>query len=89
MLGQTQLHTLGMLYERLTHPGTKVEMDANFYDAETGTPILGVDAYTLFESSMTRCAKLTSRRHSRRVRRRPTDPCRCYVVAQLCRRLDD
>ena len=44
MFDQTQLCTLGMLSAKLTHPRTKVELDANFYVAKTGTPVLGVDA---------------------------------------------
>jgi hypothetical protein len=44
MFDQTQLCTLRMLSAKLTHPKTKVEMDANIYVPGTGTPVLGVDA---------------------------------------------
>jgi hypothetical protein len=44
MFDQTKLHTFGMLSAKLTHPITKIELDVDFYVAETETPVLGMDA---------------------------------------------
>jgi hypothetical protein len=44
MFDHTQLRTLGVLSAKLIHPRTALELDVEFYVAETETAVLGVDA---------------------------------------------
>ena len=44
MFDRTELRTVGELPAKLTHPRTRVELDVDFYVAETAAPVLGVEA---------------------------------------------
>jgi len=44
MFVRTELRTVGELPAKLTRPRTRVELDVDFYVAETAAPVLGVEA---------------------------------------------